>query len=106
MGRTLELFELESNPAGKLSVTMSKGPLYHRTQVSVLAAIIPGPRELAVTPGCDKHNSPIMMIHWGEIIHEILDCGLRIKSELSSNLWIPHTTKIRLFFPLGDQNVR
>ena len=30
MGRTLELFELESNPAGKLSVTMSKGPLYHR----------------------------------------------------------------------------
>ena len=46
------------------------------------------------------------MIHWGEIIHEILDCGLRIKSELSSNLWIPHTTKIRLFFPIIRNKIR
>ena len=30
MGRTLEYFELESNPVGKLSVTISKGPLYRR----------------------------------------------------------------------------
>ena len=44
MGRTLELFELESNPAGKLSVTMSKGPSCI-TGSPLLPQLSQGPRE-------------------------------------------------------------
>ena len=107
MGRTLEYFELESNPAGKLSVTMSKGPgCITGTQDPGLSAIIPRSSRVGCDSTVTNTTTPIMMIHWGEIIHEILDCGLGIKSELSSNLWIPHTTKIRLFFPPSDQTVR
>ena len=45
MGLTLELFELESNPAGKLSVTMSKGPSCITTGSRLLPQLSQGPRE-------------------------------------------------------------
>ena len=72
MGRTLELFELESNPAGEIKCNHVKGTVVSpgpgRNYPKVLTRELTGGDRLSTVTNT---TTPIMMIHWGEIIHEI-----------------------------------